>query len=106
MMTPESPPGRRPQTARSLSAESVSLLRDAVRRSYDDPAGAEAQVREAVSSVAADARAQEMRPEELICAFKSLLDTMPETHASSSQSEESHLRARLVTLCIKAYYQR
>jgi hypothetical protein len=100
MMVPGSSAGPGP---RPLSAESAARLRDAIRRGSADGAD-DAPLRDAVGAVVAEARERDMRPEELIPAFRSLLDSLPELHPVAGRFEESKLRERLVTLCIKAYY--
>jgi hypothetical protein len=106
-MVPGYSPGPGP---RPLSAEFAAQLRDAIRRdsasrAAPNPAAPdEALLREAVALVVAEARARDMRPEELIPAFKALLDSLPELQPVAGRPEESKLRERLVTLCIKEYY--
>ena len=108
MMVPHSSssgPGTRP-----LSQETASALREAVRRTVSQPpappnaAAQEQSLRAAVAAVVAEARERQMRPEELLTAFKSLLDGIPEVQGAGSRIAEARLRERLVTLCIKAYY--
>ena len=108
MVPHSSTPGPGP---RELSAESALALRDAVRRVVARPAApgdglaaAEGALREAVTAVVTEARERQMRPEELITSFKALLDSIPEVHEAGGRVEETRLRERLVTLCIKAYY--
>ena len=105
--------------ARALSEDTALVLRQAVRRTVGRPASpggapasspslpsdGERALRDAVAAVAAEARERRMRPEELLPAFKALLDTIPEVNGAGSRLEESRLRERLVTLCIKAYYE-
>lgn len=101
-MVPHSSPGRGP---RPLSAQSSARFREAVRDAAASGAVTDdAQLRQAIAVVVAEARERGMHPEELIPAFRALLDSVPELHASSAWADESRIRERLVTLCIKAYY--
>jgi hypothetical protein len=97
------PPPRGPLSP-PLSADVVARLRDAGGQSALDPSTDDGPLRAAVAGVVAEAHRREMRPEELIPAFKSLLDSLPEMHAAQSRLEEARLRERLITLCIKTYY--
>ncbi|HET7456962.1 MAG TPA: hypothetical protein VFJ74_04845 [Gemmatimonadaceae bacterium] len=104
--------------ARPLSESTTAALTAAVRRAVGQPPpplddGAAPAVdrdralRDAVAAVVAEARERKMRPEELLTAFKSVLDAIPEAQSGVlGRVEESRLRERLVTLCIKAYYER
>ncbi|MFL5577415.1 MAG: hypothetical protein ACJ79S_15760 [Gemmatimonadaceae bacterium] len=100
-MVPSSSPGPGP---RPLSTESADRLREAVRLGAVSPVADDAPVRDAIALVVTEARARGMHPEELIPAFKALLDSLPELQLAASRYEEPSLRERLVTLCIKAYY--
>jgi hypothetical protein len=109
---------------RPLSDRTALVLREAVRRvaGKSPSAGAAAPaaptapasdhggdrvLRDAVAAAVAEARERQMRPEELLAAFKALLDAIPEVQGGvSGRIEEARLRERLVTLCIKAYYER
>ena len=59
----------------------------------------------AVATVVAEAREREMRPEQLILAFKGLYDALPEPATAVARAEQMQLRERLVTACIRAYYR-
>jgi hypothetical protein len=103
-----------PGAARPLSEGTALVLREAVRRTVGRPGSrgttapspdADGALRDAVAAVVAEARERRMRPEELLPAFKALLDTIPEVSGASNRLDEARLRERLVTLCIKAYYE-
>jgi len=97
------PPPRGPLVP-PLSDEVVARLREAVGRTALDPVADDGPLRAAVAGVVAEAHRRELRPEQLIPAFKSLLDSFPEMHAAQSRLEEARLRERMITLCIKAYF--
>ena len=67
-------------------------------------ADGEAKLGHAVAAVVAEARERAMRPEELILAFKALYDALPEPASAVARAEQMHLRERLVSACIRAYF--
>ncbi len=89
---------------RSLSAETTAALRAAVVRQLDRRSADDANLARAVASVVAEARAREMRAEELILAFKNLYDALPDPASAVARAEQMQLREKLVTACIRAYY--
>lgn len=62
-------------------------------------------LRDAMTVVVAEARQRQMPPEELLTAFKALLDAAPEILDAGGRVAQARLREQLVTLCIKAYYE-
>ena len=100
-MAPDQPYQPNP---RSLSAETTAALRDAVMRHLEWGGDGDASLGHAVSIVVAEARQRDMRAEELILAFKNLYDALPEPKSAVARAEQAHLRERLVTACIRAYY--
>ena len=62
-------------------------------------------LRDALAVVAAEARQRQLPPEELLTAFKALLDAAPEIQDAGGRVAQARLREQLVTLCIKAYYE-
>lgn len=90
---------------RALSPETMSTLRTAVLRHLERGADGDEELASAVSTVVAEARRESMRAEELILAFKQLYDSLPEPRSAVARAEQMHLRERLVSACIRAYYQ-
>jgi len=90
---------------RVLSAPTTAALRDAVLRHLERGADGDDSLARAVSMVVAEAREHAMRPEALILAFKNLYDALPEPKSAVARAEQIHLRERLVTACIRAYYE-
>lgn len=103
VMTPHTDGGP-PSPSYALPDRVVSRLRTAVGRSAVDPAADDTMLRAAIADVAADARAREVRPEQLLPVFKTLIDSLPELHAATTRIEEARLRERMITLCIKSYF--
>jgi hypothetical protein len=91
---------------RPLSSETMIALREAVLRHLERGADGDDELGRAVAFVVAEARRESMRAEELILAFKSLYDALPEPKSAVARAEQVQLRERLVTACIRAYYQR
>ena len=90
---------------RPLPEETLAALRAAVLRHWNNPAEGEADLRDALNRVAAEAHERGMRAEELIVAFKQLWEDMPELHGHGSRADEVRFRERLITMSIKAYYK-
>lgn len=97
------PPSRDPLPP-PLSDGVIAPLRQAIGMLALDPAGDDAPLRAAIDGVVTEAHGREMRPEQLIPLFKSVLDSLPEMHGAQSRLEEARLRERLITLCIKSYF--
>jgi hypothetical protein len=89
---------------RPLPEETLAALRASVLRHWNNPADGDADLREALNRVAAEAHERGMRAEELIVAFKQLWEDMPELHGHGSRADEVRFRERLITMSIKAYY--
>lgn len=101
MIAPDSP---NPSHPRVLSAHTTAALRDAVLRHLERGRDGDDSLGRAVSMVVAEAHQRDMRPEELILAFKNLYDALPEPRSAVARAEQAHLRERLVTACIRVYY--
>ena len=101
-MSPDSP--QQPQS-RELSTQTTATLRAAVLHHLERSGDGDASLGRAVAAVVAEAREREMRPEELILAFKNLYDALPEPSSAVARAEQMQLRERLVTACIRAYYR-
>jgi hypothetical protein len=91
-------------SARPLSDPTLTLLRQAVAGRLRDPAGPDGELREALRAVAAEARARELRPEELVIALKTLFDETAARLPGPRAEERSRLRESIVAACIRAYF--
>ena len=101
MMAPDQP--YQPHS-RHLSVETTAALRDAVVQHLQRGSDGDDSLGRAVSIVVAEARERDMRAEELILAFKNLYDALPEPKSAVARAEQVNLRERLVSACIRAYY--
>ena len=99
-MAPDSHgPGRH----RPLPPDLAEALRSAVAAVAADPSAPQAELQEVLRRIAADAHAQGMRAEELLVAFKQVVDEVPASARPAGSVGKSALRDHLVSLCIKAY---
>lgn len=89
---------------RSLSDETLAVLREAVGGHLQHASDPDCGLERAVAAVVREARERAMRPEELIVAFKSLYSSLPEPSTAAARAEQVRLREHLVTACIRAYY--
>ena len=90
-----------------LSAEGIALLHAALEkattsRSHEAASG----LKHAVWRICVDARRNEWPPEQLLVAFKAALDRTPALQRLARGPDRDALVARLVSLCIEAYYLR
>ena len=101
-MAPDSHgPGRH----RPLPPDVTEALRSAVAAVVADPSAPQAELQEVLRRVAAAAHAQGMRAEELLVAFKQVVDEVPAPGRAAGAIGKPALRDHLVSLCIKAYYR-
>jgi hypothetical protein len=88
-----------------LSPEVVEQLRTVVRDLVDrndlQPTDTLHQV---LHQIASEARAKAMRAEDLVIAFKAVLDSLPKAESAAARLRQGQLRERLISLCIKAFY--
>lgn len=97
MMAHDSTPGRP-----ALSAASVQLLEAALRAFTTS--GEDASLRTALHAVSQEARAQQMRAEQLLVALKDVWYSLPQIKDAGEGEREHRLLQRVVTLCIREYY--
>ncbi len=92
-----------------LSAEGIAQLRDALKQWVDGDAGSsDSALRDALQSVAREARDRGIHAEELLVALKTTwfeIGGAPNgPHAPHASSSNTRGLDELVTACIKAYY--
>jgi hypothetical protein len=105
------------EDARGLSAPTAKRLREAIAARWRADEGPEAdlvtrRLGEALVDAAAEARRRSLRPEELVLAIKALegevagaaAGTFAGSRAIPTPGERQALRAWLVTVCIRAYF--
>jgi hypothetical protein len=62
-------------------------------------------LREALDTMASEARAKSMLPEQLLIVLKDMWYSLPEVRAIEDSSAQIRLLQRVVTMCIKEYYR-
>ena len=87
-----------------LGDETSAALRDAVLRLWNHAGEGEGALHDAVARTVSEAHRRGLRAEDLILAFKDLLLHLPELNAPDRRLEAVRFRERLITLCIKSYY--
>jgi len=106
-----------PEDSRVLSAPTANRLREAIAARGRAGAGPEAELAtrrlgEVLVDAAAEARRRTLRPEELVLAIKAVegevaaeaAGTFAGSRADPTPGERQALRAWLVTVCIRAYF--
>jgi hypothetical protein len=92
----QSPPGR-------LDDASVDAVRVALRAYLRDPEDAGA-LQASLLLVSSEARARNILPEQLLVTLKEIWSSLPEVRAMTDASKQVRLLQRVVTLCIREYY--
>ena len=99
MMAPDSsqsPPGR----IDDASLEAVRLALRAYLRDQNDTSALQA----SLLALSTEARARDILPEQLLVSLKELWNTLPEVRAMTDAGEQVRLLQRVVTMCIREYY--
>jgi hypothetical protein len=101
MMAPDSSSTPQP---RSLSESTLRSLQAAIVEHLNRSPAADEMLARAIREMVSEARARTMRPEELIVAFKSVYDALPEPASAAARAEQLRLREQVITAAIRAYY--
>ena len=86
-----------------LDDESLDALRLALSAYLRDAEGASA-LQSSLALVATEARARSVLPEHLLVTLKDMWSTLPELRAIPDAGEQVRLLQRVVTMCIREYY--
>ena len=92
-----------PSPLSTLSHETRATLRDALT-TYLTPPSDVAPLRVALRRVAEESRAQQVRAEQLMIAFKTLWEALPQVREVRDPVSRGKLLERLITVCIEEYY--
>jgi hypothetical protein len=87
-----------------LSPDAVTKLRDALTQWVDGAGNHDALLRDALHTVARDARERGIRAEELLVTLKSTWFEVVDATDSAHETSNHKRLDELVTACIKAYY--
>jgi hypothetical protein len=98
MMAHDSTPG--PGT---LAAETIEAVRSALAQYAETPSDGEP-LRRALDTMAAEAHAKSILPEQLLVILKDVWYSLPNVAAMRDSAEHARLLQRAVTICIKEYY--
>lgn len=90
------PPGR-------LDDASVDAVRLALRAYLRDPEDARA-LQASLLLVSSEARARNILPEHLLVTLKELWNSLPEVRRMTDATQQVRLLQRVVTMCIREYY--
>jgi predicted NACHT family NTPase len=99
MMAPDSsqsPPGR-------IDDASLEAVRLALRAYLRDPNDTSA-LQASLLALSTEASARDILPEQLLVSLKELWNTLPEVRAMTDAGEQVRLLQRVVTMCIREYY--
>ena len=87
-----------------LSEGTMKELRAALTEQMKHPNGPTPELARLLKKVAAEARQNNIRPEELLVIFKQLWNSLAESLRPQNAEQQERVRQNLVTLCIQAYY--
>lgn len=87
----------------ALSEQTIDAVRSALVFYVDAPSRSE-RLRDALSAMAAEARAKEILPEQLLVVLKDIWYALPSVRGMADPSEQVRLLQRVVTTCIREYY--
>jgi hypothetical protein len=93
-------PGTSPSRLDDESLNSVRLALRGYLRDSGDPSALQA----SLLLVATEARARSILPEHLLVILKETWSSLPEVRAMSDAGEQVRLLQRVVTMCIREYY--
>lgn len=89
---------------RPLSEPTLRSLHEAIVEHLKRSPAADELLARAIREMVAEARTRTMRAEELIVAFKSVYDALPEPATPAARAEQLRLREQVITAAIRAYY--
>jgi len=79
-------------------------LRAALTEQMKQPNGPTPELTRVLKQVGAEARQENLKPEELLVIFKQLWNSLAESVRLQNAEQHERMRQNLVTLCIQAYY--
>jgi hypothetical protein len=79
-------------------------LQAALTEQLKRPNGPTPELTKLLKRVGAEARAKNVKPEQLLVIFKQLWNSLAESLRPQNPEQQERVRQTLVTLCIQAYY--
>lgn len=101
--SPENGGGR---GAGGLSETTVASLRGVLAKHVEHPEIADPELTGVLRQVVTEARNRQIRAEQLVVVLKNVWDSLPDARHAIDREAQAQVRQRLITLCIKAYYQK
>lgn len=95
---------RPPDPAAGLPEEALAAMRRAMSEYLVRPGDA-TELRTALRVISTEARARQLRAEQLIVALKQAWHSVPDVQHAATQQERDRLLDRLITVCIEEYYR-
>jgi len=89
----------------ALSEQTIDAVRAALLAYIDDPSRGEP-LRAALRAMADEARSRRVLAEQLLVVLKDIWYSLPSVGRMREQTDQVHLLQRIVTMCIKEYYER
>ena len=96
------PAARKEPRSISLSDRAITALRSAIQGQFRQPS-ADPSVRRALRALCLEARAKDLRPEQLILLFKRAWYSLPESRGHDTKKKQEMLD-RLITICVEEYF--
>ena len=87
----------------ALAEDTIAAVRSALVRYVDAPSDGDG-LRSALHALAAEAHAKSVLPEQLLVRLKEAWSSLPEVRAMRDAQQQARLLERVVTMCIREYY--
>ena len=94
-----------PTPPNAVSEETVESVRAAIARYLRGPTEPTPDLRAALHALAHEARSHAVPPEQLLVLLKDIWHGLPEVRSAEPETERTRILQRLVTLCIKEYFE-
>ena len=88
-----------------LSGATVARLRTVLTNHIAHPDVADPELARVLRQIVVEARNRKIRAEQLIVMLKNVWDALPDARHAIDREAQLQVRQRLITLCIKAYYE-
>jgi DNA primase len=88
----------------ALSERTMKELQAALTEQLKSPNGPTPELTRLLRKVGAEARQNNVKPEQLLVIFKQLWNSLAESLRLQNPEQHERVRQNLVTLCIQAYY--
>lgn len=97
--------GKGGATNGGLSGTTVARLRTVLTNHIVHPDVADPELARVLRQIVVEARNRKIRAEQLILMLKTVWDSLPDTRYAIDREAQQQMRQRLITRCIKAYYE-